>query len=165
MFYRSSPKVTKHLGYLCDETYAQEIKKITQSGHIDLDRSAAHVIGKALMAIKWVSVASVTIWIDFYTIFGHLQQIRFSPINIFFKSRSIILKNTKKTLKYCKILLKVCQKCQNFAKCGHTVCSILYQVSGPLETGLIANGRIYSFFLFGRILGLFFFTFVFSIHS
>ena len=96
MFYRSSPKVTKHLGYLCDETYAQEIKKITQSGHIDLDRSAAHVIGKALMAIKWVSVASVTIWIDFYTIFGHLQQIRFSPINIFFKSRSIILPNTKK---------------------------------------------------------------------
>ena len=116
MFYRSSPKVTKHLGYLCDETYAQEIKKITQSGHIDLDRSAAHVIGKALMAIKLVSVASVTIWIDFYTIFGHLQQIRFSPINIFFKSRSIILPNTKKPLKY---LLKYFLNFTKVAKFRH----------------------------------------------
>lgn len=33
MFYGNNHKVTKYLGYFCEEIYGQEILKIFQSGH------------------------------------------------------------------------------------------------------------------------------------
>ena len=39
MFYRNSPKVTKHFRYFCDEIYVQEMQKIGQSGHTVPDRN------------------------------------------------------------------------------------------------------------------------------